>query len=333
MKLKGKNMLKNKNKFRIIRRLFDLPFKLLIIKFFLKLYYVLYNRFNLFEKKFFRYLNKKEDFFNLYFLDNYSWVLDVSFEEHYETTNNKPYLFVFWYTGFDSLPLVVDKCISSLKKHSKNYNLILLSKDNYGEYVSVDKNIENMLLSHKISIQNFSDYLRIKLLEKYNCIWVDATVYAIKDIPLDYSKWNYFSVKSENIYLNKKEYAIYPNFKFGQVYLLGGRRKRVFFQCALFFEDYLKAGKSYLDYFMIYYFINFLYKYDPADHETINSLPENNPHIEDYFYYKSVDVAKIPFCISPKDVFAKLSYKLDLSDDLNNKKTLIYNLLNGLFDS
>lgn len=56
-----------------------------------------------------------------------------------------------------------------------------------------------------------------------------------------------FSIKSHTLYKNKPEYLLYPDFPFGQVYLLGGTNKRIYNQIALFFEDYLRNKNTFLN--------------------------------------------------------------------------------------
>ena len=69
-------------------------------------------------------------------------------------------------------------CVESIKKHSCEYKVVLLDKDNFNRYIDIPKNIKDKLDKGLLAIQNFSDYLRIKLLAKYNCLWIDSTVFA-----------------------------------------------------------------------------------------------------------------------------------------------------------
>ena len=57
-------------------------------------------------------------------------------------------------------------CVESIKKHSCEYKVVLLDKDNFNRYIDIPKNIKDKLDKGLLAIQNFSDYLRIKLLAK-----------------------------------------------------------------------------------------------------------------------------------------------------------------------
>lgn len=300
------------------------PLSLVWLKMMTSYYYKKYCKNNKYRDKFYGYMKKKENWFNTYFYKHYKDILNYS-QNNNITKNKQPYIFVFWDKGLDNATFLIKDVNKSICKHAGNYKVINLDNSNYKDFVTIDKKIEDYFERGIISIQNFSDYLRVKLLSEYNCLWVDATLLALKDIPDWYSKEEFFSVNSPNMYDGKKEYSLYPIFNFGQVYLLGGSNKRIFKQLSMFFELYLKKKKVYLDYFMIYYFFNFLYTYDYEDKKIIDALPLNNEHIEDYFYYRDEPANYVP--IDEKDVFAKLSYKFDLTKTLANKKSLLYSLL------
>ena len=299
------------------------PFYLVTLKFLLVFFFFFYKKYGVFKRIFYKLMLKKENFFNNYFLKNFSYILNIEWDK--TKLNSKPYIFVYRYQGFEYAPDIVKIAVKSIEKHSKDYCLILLDKNNFRNYIDISIEVENKLKKSEISMQNFSDYLRIKLLEKYNCLWLDSTILAIKDIPLNYTKLPFFSVKSPNMYEGKREYELYPLFDFGQVYILGGYNKRIYKQVRIFFEDYLSKRSVYLDYFMIYYFFNFLYKYDLQDKQIIEQLPLNNKNIENFFYFRDEKFSDM--VIEEDDVFAKLSYKYDVTETLKNKNSLLYNLL------
>lgn len=314
-----------RNLIKLIKDNLKRPFKLVVIKGMTEFWHSRYLKSDKYKDTFYKWMKRKENYFNSYFKKHFSYILKIDSSKEIKL-NSKPIIFVFWYQSFENLPLIVDLCIRSIKNNGKNYDVVLLNKDNYHEYINLDKSIEEKFFNKKISIQNFADYLRIKLLEKYNCLWIDATVFAIKEIPLSYSELEYFSVKSPNMYEGKKEYSLFPLFPFGQVYLLGGTNKRFFHQIATFFEDYIKKRDVYLDYFMIYYFMNFLYLNDSEDKKIIDVLQINNEHIEDYFYYRGEHYNEKMF--SKDDVFAKLSYKIKSEKEINTQGSV----LNKLFE-
>lgn len=314
----------NKLMYKIIK-CFHRPLKLTFIKTKNQFYYKKYLHNDKYKKKFLDSLYEKEKFFNKYFLRRYSKILKMDFKNEIDVKTSKPYIFTFWFQGESQMPNIVRECIESTKKNSNNYEYILLSKDNYMNFVEIPNFIKSKFESGRLSIQNFADYLRIKLLAKYDCLWIDATIFTIKEIPFEYASMPFFSIKSPQIYDGKKEYCLYPCFKFGQVYLLGGTNKRIYNQIVFVLEEYLRKYDYFWEYFFIYYIFQFLYIYDKKDSILIDQLKPNNEHIEDYFYYRNNKYDKKYF--SENDVFAKLSYKIDVSKSLSNKDSLLYNLL------
>lgn len=312
-----------------IKKTLDRPLAFTAIKFKTSFLYKKNLKNPKYETKLNKALNKKERIYLNYFKKHYSYVLNIK-KDNENNLNEKPYIFIFWYQGFDKAPELVKTCVESIKKHGCEYKVVLLDKDNFNRYIDIPQNIKDKLDKGLLAIQNFSDYLRIKLLAKYNCLWIDSTVFAFRDIPLDYSKWSYFSIKSHILYKDKPEYLLYPDFPFGQVYLLGGTNKRIYNQIALFFEDYLRNKNTFFEYFQVYYFFQFLYKYDDEDKKIIDSLPYNNEHIEDYFYYRNEKFNKNYIC--DNDVFAKLTYKIDATSALNDPNSLLYHIINENFE-
>lgn len=53
-------------------------------------------------------------------------------------------------------------CVESIKKHGREYKVVLLDKDNFNRYIDIPKNIKDKLDKGLLSIQNFSDcFLKI----------------------------------------------------------------------------------------------------------------------------------------------------------------------------
>lgn len=97
-----------------------------------------------------------------------------------------------------------------------------------------------------------------------------------------------------------------------------------------FFEDYLRNKNTFFEYFQVYYSFQFLYKYDDEDKKIIDSLPYNNEHIEDYFYYRNEKFNKNYIC--DNDVFVKLTYKTDATSALNDSNSLLHHIINEDFE-
>lgn len=89
-------------------------------------------------------------------------------------------VFMYWNSGWDSPPLVVDLVKNRTKQLlPKGRELILLDDGNYQTYIEgldIPRNLE--ALKEK-SMAHFSDWLRVALLKKHGGLWVDASAFAM----------------------------------------------------------------------------------------------------------------------------------------------------------
>lgn len=89
--------------------------------------------------------------------------------------NSKKIWFMRW-TGIDDDNIVVKKCFESVNKYSGDYEVILITKDNYDDYVDIPKEIIKKVNEGTISLTHLSDVMRSQLLSKYGGVWADSTM-------------------------------------------------------------------------------------------------------------------------------------------------------------
>lgn len=93
-------------------------------------------------------------------------------------------IFVFWMDGFDNAPVIVQKCLQSIKDYHPNSNIIEISKSNYKKYTDINPVLLKDFENGEISIQTFSDILRFNLLKNHGGTWIDATIFFCDDFDL-----------------------------------------------------------------------------------------------------------------------------------------------------
>lgn len=86
-------------------------------------------------------------------------------------------VWVCWLQGIENAPELVQACYRSLQTHLTDREIILLTEDNYRDYVTFPAHIQEKIDSGMITRTHFSDLLRLELLLKYGGTWIDATVY------------------------------------------------------------------------------------------------------------------------------------------------------------
>lgn len=86
-------------------------------------------------------------------------------------------VWVCWLQGIDHAPDLVKVCYQSLVDNLIDRDIILLTEENYRDYVNFPEFIQSKIDRGIISRTHFSDLLRLELLIRYGGTWIDATVY------------------------------------------------------------------------------------------------------------------------------------------------------------
>lgn len=86
-------------------------------------------------------------------------------------------VWVCWLQGMDAAPALVQRCWRSLQENLQDRELVLLTEDNYRDYVTFPPHIQQKIDSGIITRTHFSDLLRLELLLNHGGTWIDATVF------------------------------------------------------------------------------------------------------------------------------------------------------------
>ncbi len=86
-------------------------------------------------------------------------------------------VWVCWLQGMDNAPALVQRCWRSLQANLGDRELVLLTEENYRDYVNFPAHIQQKIDSGVITRTHFSDLLRLELLLNHGGTWIDATVF------------------------------------------------------------------------------------------------------------------------------------------------------------
>lgn len=184
-------------------------------------------------------------------------------------------IWFFWLQGEEHLPMIPKLCLQSIRKHANGHEVIVLTADNYKEYVNIPDTLIEMYRSGRIKAAHFADILRVNLLAQQGGLWLDATMLVTEDLPQEIFEMPFFSVKTENkgYFVSKCRWA---------VFCLGAQKGNpLFVQLASLFEQYLTTTDLFVDYFLFDNFIDMLYQRYPLIRNLIDALPMNNPRVHD----------------------------------------------------
>ena len=139
-------------------------------------------------KKLYYYFRNKKDQEILKHIDQ---VVRKHIFEYSHTTNIGNYfkdapIWICWWTGESAAPRLVQKCIESIRFNANHHPVILIDKDNINKYLDVPLHLYQKIESNQLCLANFTDYLRVALIEKYGGLWLDSTIFCTKSIPEDY---------------------------------------------------------------------------------------------------------------------------------------------------
>lgn len=96
-------------------------------------------------------------------------------QKNFINEDNK-YVWFCWLQGMDKAPDIVKACLESQKKRLKDRTFVIITTDNYTEYISLPKYIEEKYAKRIIPNALFADLIRVELLIKYGGTWIDSTV-------------------------------------------------------------------------------------------------------------------------------------------------------------
>lgn len=228
--------------------------------------------------------NKKNIIFAQKFIKKYGTTINYFYKEYLKNENTESYpvnnIFIFWYqtSNLSELPPCARMCIERIYKlYEKDFTIHFISKQNLNEYINIDQNIKNLLESGKINIQNFTDYVRFKLVNTYGGYWIDSTVFFKEYIDLKFynSTFSFYSINCEE----SREFLHDNNDSIKHCAWLFSARKNspityIFYN---FFEWYYRNHCTQFGYFMVDYVMFAMYKIPELKH-IFSEIPEANIH-------------------------------------------------------
>ena len=138
-------------------------------------------------------IKKKTAWLDKYFKKNYSHILNKY--NDYEICSSvitDPKIWMFWGQGETQMPPLVKACYRQLTHY--NNNVKLLTNENIKKYIDIPDVVIQKVCNGQISWAYFSDIVRSSVLSKYGGLWVDATVWVPKRIPVeDFLEYRFIS--------------------------------------------------------------------------------------------------------------------------------------------
>lgn len=85
-------------------------------------------------------------------------------------------IWICWWQGQEAMPDIVRACYNSVVMQAGSHPVVLITEQNYQEYVVLPAYIQRKLKEGIITLTHLSDILRVGLLRTHGGIWIDSTV-------------------------------------------------------------------------------------------------------------------------------------------------------------
>ncbi len=195
------------------------------------------------------------------------------------------YIWVMWWQGEQAAPELVRMCIDSIRRNANGAEVVVITKDNYRDYVDIPDYIIEKHRAGVISFAHLADITRMFLLAGYGGLWLDSTIYVSRSIPEDIFTKPFYSLHSDH---HKTPFVADDRF---YTFVLGGGKGSKFFEFERdFFSDYCKTHDAMLDYYLLDYSMMFQYFNMPDIKAMIDSLDLTSETL-----YGLVDILNEPY--------------------------------------
>lgn len=278
---------------------------------------------NLFVKNHFpkairwHFQNKKTDSIEKFICDKYKTILEKYNIEDKEERFRKV-IWVCWWQGQNELPEIVSKCLHSIKSYNAEYQVIVIDKNNYNEYIDIPDEIMKKVENKVITLTHLSDLIRMNLLSKFGGIWIDATIFLTNEITDKFKDKNLNTLKIRDINKNM-------NISKGRWcgYFIGGTANNFFKFMNEMLIQYNKDYNYLIEFFLIDYLIDIAYQHFDYVKQMIDNADIEANHIYDLInkFNEEYSAEKYNEILNSSPVF-KLSFKKKFNTKINNKDTI-----------
>lgn len=214
-------------------------------------------------------------------------------------------VWVLWLQGMENAPALVRRCFRSLEENLPDREIILLTEENYRDYVTFPAHIQEKIDRGIITRTHMSDLLRLELLLNHGGTWVDATVYCsggtVPDYMLDSELFLFQCLKPG---LDGHATGISSWF----MTACTGHPILALTRALLY--DYWRTHKSMTDYFLLHDFFQLAIEAYPEEWKKVVPFSNSTPHILLLRLFERYDEG-VWETVKAQTPFHKLSYKFD----------------------
>ena len=244
------------------------------------------------------------------------------FDKNYseELVQKERKVWIYWSTGLEeTAPDVVKRCYKSVCDNIKDREIVLLSKDNYQQYVTLPEYVIEKYEKGIIAHVHFADLLRTELLAEHGGTWIDATVLVMNDKIPSY-------MLDDNLFMFQK---LKPGLDGNVIrcsswFITASAHNKIILAQRYLLREYWKKNDKVIDYFFFHHFMSLIADFYSEDWGRMIQFPNSAPHILLLMLFNQYNQEKFE---AVKEIcpIQKLSYKLD--NNLVSKNGTYYDIL------
>ena len=234
-------------------------------------------------------------------------------------------IWICWWQGLDNAPEIVKVCTDSIKRHSKDYEVICITESNYNEYVQFPEWIEYKRRRNIISRTIFSDLLRLTLLSQYGGIWLDSTFFCTDNCFTKYMSTPLWSIKRPDYLHASVACGYFANYSLGCDY----DHRWIFAIIRDFLFYYWKVNDRLIDYLLTDYVIVLAQRHNKNVAEAFKAIVPNNPQCDELYKVLNCQYDDVLWQNMKKETsLFKLSWKQNFCKSVNGHETFYGMLIN-----
>lgn len=245
-------------------------------------------------------INRLRKKYKNYILDNKEMILQESSKREYSDK-----IWFLWLQGIEQAPEIVKMCYNSIQQNLDNRELILLTDNNYRDFITFPDYIQEKIDEGIITKTHLSDLLRLELLTKYGGTWVDATVY------ISSSNFPNYMLKSDLFLFQKLKPGLDGNPRsISSWYITSCTNNPILLLAKGLLFEYWKNNNYLIDYFLLHDFIELAIETYPDEWKKVVPFSSSTPHILLLRLFDSFNEEMWTSIVSQTSIH-KLTYKYD----------------------
>lgn len=229
-----------------------------------------------------------------------------------------------WWQGLEQMPEVIRLCHESLLRNANGHEVILITKDNYRQYVNLPDYIYNKVDSGNISFSHFSDMIRLSLLCQHGGRWVDSALFVTRPLKFD-NKFHLAKLAKLNGSICQGRWC------FGDI--AGASSVKIFHYMLDCLLEYWKRYDAVVDYLMFDGFLRIAYEDMPDVHECIDALPVYSPNLHEtrYHFHEKYKKERFDYLMANNDILS-LTWRINYPQRTEDGELTYYGKLRECYD-